>query len=83
MLRTLLLAAVATIGLTAAVPAGAASFAFDDHIGSTNDFSITAGGLTAAFSSSNGPGVFAVAEPTGIFSFPVALGITERSGAIR
>lgn len=75
--RTLLrtgLAALCLAGIAAAPAAHAATFSFASSIGSTNPFSITAGGVTATFTSSSGPGTFSVGSTTGLFSFPVGLG---------
>ena len=47
---------------------------FAGSVGSTNTFSIVAGGVTATFSSTSGAGTFAVASTAGLFSFPVGLG---------
>jgi hypothetical protein len=55
-------------------PARAATYMFDNYIGVTNDFSISAGGEKATFSSSTGPATFTVNQSSDIFTFPVALG---------
>lgn len=70
----LLMGAIAFGTVVAATPAAAALFAFDNYLNKLTDLSITSGGLTATFSSSSGPGTFAVAQPVGLYSFPVALG---------
>ena len=67
---------LATIGAVAAFAASAqaATFNLANSIGASTPLSITAGGITATFSSASGPGTFSVASTTGLFSFPVGLG---------
>lgn len=69
-----LVASAGAFAILAASPANSATFAFDNLVNTVTDFSISAGGLTATFASSTGPGTFAVAQPVGQYSFPVALG---------
>ena len=75
MRRNMLLASAAALGILAATPSAvAASFTFDSYLTTVTDFSVTDGAVTATFSSSGGPATFAIAQPIGLYSFPVALG---------
>lgn len=75
MRRNVLLAGAVAFGILGATSSAlAASFTFDGYLNATTDFSISNGTQTATFSSSSGPATFAVAQPVGLYSFPVALG---------
>ena len=75
MRRNVLLASAVAFGILGATSSAvAASFSFDSYLNILTDFSVTDGTQTATFSSSSGPATFAVAQPVGLYSFPVALG---------